>query len=278
MVRGPAVGLALALTLGLAVPALANPTWSNGPASFVESTAAPPADPAPNQPAWPVRARLSQPADNYDHDILGGIPHFTVLDVETLACSACNPSREVHRIVLPGDLVFEDVASRLWDVTGDHRPEVVVVEADPRQGARLAVWGFAAPQGALVRLAATPFIGTPRRWLAPVGAGDFDGDGQIELAYVDRPHLAQQLVFVRLSGAHLREIARTPGFTAHRIGDTTITAHVRICQDEQAELLLPDGGWTRLLAVRISGGTLKVSDLGALSKERLERAISGPCG
>ena len=36
--------------------------------------------------------------------------------------------------------------------------------------------------------AATPFIGTPRRWLAPVGVADLDGDGRAEIAYVETPH------------------------------------------------------------------------------------------
>ena len=44
------------------------------------------------------------------------------------------------------------------------------------QGARLAIYD----ETGLV--SATPYIGRSNRWLAPLGAGDLDGDGNIELA------------------------------------------------------------------------------------------------
>ena len=111
----------------------------------------------------------------------------------------------------------------------------------------------------------------------PLGAADFDDDGRIEIAYVDRPHLARELVFVRLEGGRLREIARAPGFSAHRIGDTTITAAVRISSDDRAEVLLPDADWARILAVSLSEGRITARDQGKLSAARLARATKGPC-
>ena len=44
------------------------------------------------------------------------------------------------RIDLPERRVFEYIAPRLWDITGDDRPEIVAVESDAEQGARLTVW------------------------------------------------------------------------------------------------------------------------------------------
>ena len=274
---GSAVWLALLLTNVVATPSNAGPTWDRGARSYVETTGAVPAAPAANRPEWPVMARLSQPTDRYDHDILGGIPRWSLLEVETLACGDCRPGRESHTIVLPDDLVFEDVAPRLWDVTGDGRPEVVLVEADIRRGARLAVWGFAEPQGDLTRLAATAFIGAPHRWLAPVGFGDLDGDGRTEIAYVDRPHLVHDLIFVRLDGDRLREIARAHGFTAHRIGDTTITSATRTCSPGQIEVLLPNADWSRLYGVQLRNGTTQARDLGTMSATALRAATETAC-
>lgn len=71
---------------------------------------------------------------------------------------------------------------------GDGIVEVVVAESDESNGSRLAVWEVivAASDGPkLVRGAAGSFIGTRFCWLAPIGAADFDGDGLVELAYVE---------------------------------------------------------------------------------------------
>ena len=269
-------GLALVLALALTATVVSGQVWQPG-ASHVETRLPAPEGHDRSRPAWPIAARLSHATDRYDHDVLGGIPPWGVLEVDARACGACRHGTEGASVTLPKDMVFEDVAPRLWDVTGDGRPEIVVVETHIAKGARLAVWSYSDIGADLSRLAETGFIGTRHRWLAPVGAGDFDGDGRIEIAYVDRPHLARELVFVRLEGGRLREIARAPGFSAHRIGDTTITAAVRICSDDRAEVLLPDADWTRILAVSMSEGRINVRDLGKLSAARLVRAATEAC-
>lgn len=221
---------------------------------------------APDHPAWPVAARLEAPTDRYGHDVLGGIPRWGALAVTARACGACRHGSEIHRIDLPAALVFEDVAPRLWDVDGDGRPEIVAVEAHVARGARLAIWSLGA--GGLARMAATPFIGQANRWLAPAGAADFDGDGRIEIAYVDRPHLARELVFVRLAGDRLQEVARAPGLTNHRIGDAFIAGGLRRCAGG-AELVLATSDWTRARIVRLGPRGIAQRDGGA---------IAGPAG
>jgi hypothetical protein len=197
-------------------------------------------------------AWLAEPTERYDHAVLGDALEWGALEM-TISGGILN----VATIRLPETRVFEDVEARIADLDGDDHPEVVVVETDLAKGASLAVYG---PKGdAVAKIAATPFIGQPNRWLAPAGIADFDGDGRVEIAYVDRPHLRKELVFVRLEGDRLVETLRLPGLTNHRISEDFISGGVRDC-GQGPELILASGDWTRVMQVH--RGT--VSDLGPM--------------
>lgn len=168
----------------------------------------------------------------YDHLILGKTPEWRDL-------------RGPGWVLRPELGFFEDIAPHVADVNGDGQPEVIAVQTDLLRGARLIV---VAADGQI--LGATAYIGQRHRWMAQAGLGDFDGDGRIEIAYVDRPHLAKELVFLRLEGAGLREIARLSGLTNHRIGDSAISGGTRHC-DGKDEMILASGDWRRIFAVRI---------------------------
>lgn len=204
-------------------------------------------------------AKLSLPTDRYDHAILGEGVEWGGLDMTVEE----GGQTKTLRITLPDTRVFEDISARLADVTGDGAPEVIVVETDIATGASLAVYG---PKG---KLAATPHFGQTHRWLAPAAIADFDGDGVQDIAYVDRPHLVRELVFVRLTGGKLAEFARLPGLTNHRIGDDTITSTTRDC-GAGPEVVLPNADWTRLMAATPKGA----QDIGRLDKSALKRAAA----
>ncbi|MFN3971166.1 MAG: VCBS repeat-containing protein [Gemmobacter sp.] len=232
-------------------------------------------DPRP----WPVAARLEGPTDRYPHNVLGGIPAFTDLAVMALSCTVCRHGSEGAHIRLAPPLVFEDVAPRLWDVTGDGRPEIVVVESHETRGARLAVWAY--PDGTAggrgpTRIAASAHIGARFRWLAPAGIGDFAGDGRRVIAWVDRPHLAQEVVFATRAGGRIIEIARAKGFSNHRIGETTIASTTRTC-GTLTELILPRAGQPRLAALHLHNGRIEARDAGPYrGPQDLERAMRCP--
>ena len=175
-----------------------------------------------------------------------------------------------RRFTLPETLVFEDTAPRLADLDGDGAPEVIAVESAQTGGARLAVWG---PQG---RLAATPHIGQRNRWLAPVGAADLDADGIVEIAYVDRPHLARLLRVWQYRDGGMHEIAQHAGVTNHRIGWPDIPGGIRTCNGH-VEMILADGGWRDILALRFDGRTFARRVLAPYDgKTSLDRALTCP--
>ncbi|MDI3335388.1 VCBS repeat-containing protein [Defluviimonas aestuarii] len=194
-----------------------------------------------------VAARYDDPTMRYDHGVLGDAVEYgaLVLKVKT------GPSR---RITLPPSRVFEDIAPRLADVDGDGAPEVITVESDLQAGARLAIYD----EEGLV--AATPFIGRRHRWLAPVGEADLDGDGAVEIVYIDRPHLAKTLRVWRFSAGRLTEIASRDGLTNHRIGDPFIQGRIATCAG-RLTILTANADWTRITGTTLADGKLKSRDI-----------------
>lgn len=204
-------------------------------------------------------AALREPTARYAHAVLGDALEWGTLDITFKRCARCRGlDRRRLRVTLPDTRVFEDIAARVVDADGDGLREVVVVETDLQLGAALAVYG---PEG---RIAITPFLGAPNRWLAPAGVGDFDGDGRTEIAWVERPHVDRVLVIGRLEGGQITEVARAPGFSNHRIGEDFITGSVERCGSAD-RLVLPNAGWTRWQEVRLAKGQITARDAGPLA-------------
>jgi hypothetical protein len=216
-----------------------------------------------------VRAWYDGPTTRYPHGVLGDTVEGTELHVMTSA-SPCS----IMSVTLPETLVFEDTMPRLADLDGDGQPEIIVVQSHRDLGAQLAVYAPAADGASLDLIAATPFIGRRNRWLAPIGAGDLDGDGRVEIAYIDRPHLARTLRVWRYEGGQLTEIASADGLTNHRIGDPTIPGGLRDCGDGP-EMITADAGWSRVIATRLGpDGRLTSRDLGPWWPGALNAALS----
>lgn len=187
-------------------------------------------------------AEYAAPTTRYGHGALGDAMEWGALRL-TLA-----DGRRLT-MTLPESLVFEDVAPRLADLDGDSAPEVITVESSLTKGARLAIYG---PEG---RIAATPHIGRRNRWLAPIGAADMDGDGAIEIAYIDRPHLAQTLRLWRYHEGRLTEVATAQGLTNHKIGWDHIPGGIRTCRTGP-EIVSANGDWSQIMVTRLSGTSL----------------------
>jgi hypothetical protein len=215
-----------------------------------------------------VSARYDGPTTRYPHGVLGDDIEYDTLVVRL------SDGREMSAR-WARDIVFEDLAPRVVDVDGDGAPEVVVVESHEAQGARLAVWALV--DGSLAAKAATPFIGTRFRWLAPAAVADLDGDGLVELAYVDRPHLAKVLRVWRYEALNtgqvgLTEVATLDGVTNHRIGWDYIAGGLRDC-GQGPEIVLADAGWASIVAVTFDGTSLSRRRLSDYTAESLESAL-----
>lgn len=215
-----------------------------------------------------VSATYDGPTNRYPHAVLGDDVEYTTLVVRLSDGTQTSAT-------WPEGMVFEDIAPRVADLDGDGAAEVITIESSDTQGARLGIW--AVQDGRLVPVANTPHIGTRFRWLAPVAWEDLDGDGVVELAYVDRPHLAKTLRVWRYEAvgpgeAQLTEVASLAGLTNHRIGWDYIAGGTRDC-GQGPEMVLADAAWSRVVSVRFDGSGLSTTDLGPYSAATLTDAL-----
>ncbi len=187
-------------------------------------------------------ARFTETTTRYPHGVLGDTIEYGALEL-TIQTADASASPSILTIRLPQDRVFEDLAPRLVDVTKDGSPEAIVVESQANTGAQLAVYDARGE-----KIAATPHIGTRFRWLAPIATADLDGDGHIEIAYIDRPHLAKTLRIWRYQDDALTEIASLPGLTNHKIGEDFISGGLRTCANGP-ELIVASADWTRIISI-----------------------------
>ena len=194
---------------------------------------------------------LAGPTARYDHGVLGDAIEAAALKVETGA-------GKILTYQLPANSVFEDLTPRLADLDGDGHDEIVVVRSSAGAGAAVAVLGIRDDKLDLV--AESPAIGLAYRWLNPVGAGDFDGDGKKDIAVVQTPHLGGVLILYRIEGDRLVEFARQTGYSTHAIGSTVLgmAAVLDLDGDGADDILLPDQTRRELLGIGYADGKFRV--------------------
>lgn len=157
--------------------------------------------------------------------------------------------------------IFEDTAPRLHDFDHDGSPEIVTVLSGFNGGARVQI--FTSRDGTLMPYASNDPIGRRNRWLAIAGIADFDADGVDEIAYIDRPHLAKELVLLSVNpknngSAHLKEI-RLKGvkLTNHALGAAHIEGGVRDCAGEIPVIVTANGDWSKIVETVFDGATFQ---------------------
>lgn len=175
-------------------------------------------------------AWLAGATDRYDHGVLGDALEGARLVVET-----ADGKTLVHE--LPASRVFEDLHPRLVDLNDDGKDEILLVETDTKQGASLAVYGITNDR--LVRLSMTPFLGQSHRWLNPLGVGDFDADGRLDIALVATPHIGGRLRLYRYSEPTLTQFAEIGGVSTHSMGSRSLGLGRVVHNADRDRLLLP---------------------------------------
>ncbi len=186
-------------------------------------------------------AEYASPVHRYGHFALGQ-PH------EYARLIVTSDSGRKLALQLPDNEVFEDLAPRLVRLATDGPIEILAIVSRRDEGARLVV--IQQRGDGLEISAETPAIGTPMRWLNPVGVADLDGDGIAEIALVTTPHIGGMLRVYRRQGAKLVEIAALPGFSNHVLGSPALGLSMPLSIAGKMRLLVPD---TTRRYLRIAG-------------------------
>jgi hypothetical protein len=131
-------------------------------------------------------AQYEAPVDRYGHFALGRPHEYARVRVTTDAGRTLT-------LQLPEDEVFEDLAPRPVRLATGEPEELLTIISRRESGSRLAIVRLGRDRREMG--AQSPAIGTPMRWLNPVGVADLDGDGQVEVAAVITPRIGGTLKF-----------------------------------------------------------------------------------
>ncbi len=192
-------------------------------------------------------ARYAAPVDRYGHFALGRPHEYARLTATT------NIGRKLE-LQLPDDEVFEDLAPRVVRLAADAPQEILVIISRRNSGSRLVLVRLS--DNGLSISAQSAAIGTPMRWLNPVGVADLDGDGRAEIAAVITPHIGGTLKVYRRSGAELIEVAALAGFSNHVYGSGVLTLSTPVSIAGGVYLLVPDATRLHLRIIALRGGRL----------------------
>jgi hypothetical protein len=192
-------------------------------------------------------ARYATPVERYGHFALGR-PH------EYARLTATTDTGRSLAFELPGDEVFEDLEPRLVTLAAGEPKELLAIVSKRDSGSRLVLIRLSG--GRLELSAESAAIGTPNRWLNPVGVADLDGDGRAEIAAVITPHIGGTLKVYRRNGSRLAEVAALAGFSNHVYGTSELGLSAPVRLGGRMRLLVPDTTRLGLRLIALEGGRL----------------------
>jgi len=176
-----------------------------------------------------VFAQYASPTTRYTHGILGDAIEAAALVVAV--------EGKFYKLELSNKYVFEDIRPRLADVDEDGLLEFVCIRSHVNKGAGIVVYKLGAD--GLFEYAFVPEIGIRNRWLNIVAIQDLDKDKQVELAWVQTPHIGGILKFANLSKGKLQVVDEVSFYSNHAIDETNLCLSVVNLENENKIVYLP---------------------------------------
>ncbi|MGK0272526.1 MAG: hypothetical protein ACI88H_003198 [Cocleimonas sp.] len=188
-------------------------------------------------------AWLTGATKRYRHGILGD-------EIEASGLVVIDRTGKRYNIQLGEESVFEDRKVRIADLDKDGQEEIIVVRSYLNSGAALAVYGIRVDttnnEKKLISIAETPSIGLSNRWLNPAIVADVDNDGELEIAYVETPHIGGILHVLALRQDKLVYKYRSTNTSNHAIGSRVqeLAASIDWDADGVSDIAVPNANRT----------------------------------
>lgn len=177
-----------------------------------------------------VFAFYAEPTDRYVHGILGDRIEGGQLVVVR--------DGSFHELTLADNYVFEDIRPRLYDVDQDGQLEFVALRTEISMGAGIVIYKLIDEQIAVYTELAE--IGRSNRWLNIVAIHDLDMDGQIEISWIETPHIGGVLKVADIEEEELTVIDQIRGYSNHAIGERNLCLSVVTEQDDNTFVFVPN--------------------------------------
>lgn len=190
-----------------------------------------------------VFAQYIDPTDIYPHGTLGDVWEGTGL--------AVYHEGRFKELALPDNQVFEDITPRLVDVDGDATPELICICTDVDLGAGIAIYRLT--EMGIEEYAFVQEIGTTFRWLNLAAVYDLDQDGNLDLAWVETPHIGGVLKVGTIREGEITVAAEHPYVTNHEIGERNLCASAL---DETRKLIMSSQSRTKVVYITYENGEL----------------------
>lgn len=180
-------------------------------------------------PSGDVTAFYATPTEKYQHGILGDAIEASQLIVKK--------DENFYQLNLSNDEVFEDITPRLYDVDNDGELEFITIRTNINAGAAISIYKL--ENGKLSEYARTPAIGLRNRWLNIAAIADLDNDGEIEIAWVQTPHIGGILKVANIKEGRLVSLDNFEFVSNHAIGERNLDLSVLSEKDGEKTLYLP---------------------------------------
>lgn len=161
-------------------------------------------------------AQYARPSSRYNHNILGDAIEAEELVVLKDGITYTNKLSEQY--------VYEDIKPRLFDVDSDGELEIITIRTHVNKGAGIMIYKIV--DNNLTEFAWVDEVGLSNRWLNIVAVYDLDNDGNVELVWVQTPHIGGILKVAKIKAGNLQAFSETSPYSNHSIGERNLCLSV----------------------------------------------------